>query len=133
LTTLGWIRYDLRSDQAQVIWEGSVERPAWNADPKRTAEGALTPLYTRPTYRMGEQPQFISQPIAEHGGYLWYMWGRTSIDGKRFERFPSPRGEGTLFFGEVLQFIDGGNQLLVADQRGMWLLTFPDLNRDSGR
>jgi hypothetical protein len=82
---------------------------------------------------MGEQPQFISQPIAEHGGYLWYMWGRTSIDGKRFERFPSPRGEGTLFFGEVLQFIDGGNQLLVADQRGMWLLTFPDLNRDSGR
>jgi hypothetical protein len=70
-----------------------------------------------------KEPFILRRGDMLYGGWLWsaYPFGRVTLDGKTKEMFPLLRAKYQKYFNpnEALQII--GNQVLIADQSGMWL------------
>jgi hypothetical protein len=69
-------------------------------------------------------------------GWIWSAspWGRATPDGRQKQLFPSLRTPETVdnFFWpyDCLMPINDGHQVVVSDERTLWLLTLPDAAKD---
>jgi len=119
-TNRGAILFDLRTDSMQCVLKTIFCFPEYR-----------NPTYTANPNKLLDYLVWVSVPLLVQDGWLWHAqpWGRISLDGRREEDLVPLRKETAddIFCpDQCLEPVGDGDQILVGDRRGLWLLTLPE-------
>jgi hypothetical protein len=125
-TRRGVVLFDPATDKPQVLMQRHPNANPLALGPPGSAAEAQAPANDL----LNGAIRGLESPFTLHDGYLWFDFGRVSLDGKIYESFPEfrrgPANGSRSFSPSGLTVIDGGKRMMVSDLYGAWIL---DLRR----